>query len=321
MTPMSAPGWHDDADENRHLRRTGGRTELLALDGGQSGIRTLFVGSERTTAGPEFAGIRSDHPLLPQVRDIIVTALNGDQADIVAVGLSGLGDADSARELKLLLGDRVGRVLLAHDSTTSFLGALGPRQGAVVASGTGAVTLAVGPDAVRRVDGWGHLLGDAGSGFWIGREALSAVLRAHDQRGEPTALTELAIEEFGDLSQLYLQIQADPSRVSRIASWARRVSELAATDPVSADISAAAGKELAQSVATGLQSVRAEPVVSAVGNVFLNPLVESSFTKHLDELVPGVTVRPAAGSGLDGAAQLADVQPGSALDALLDRSP
>lgn len=299
---------------------TGMNTHLLALDGGQSGIRTLFVGPEGPRPGPSFSGILSDRPLLAQVGRIVEAALEGAHIDTVAVGLSGLGDADTARSLKDLLGDAVDRVLLAHDSTTSYLGALGPREGAVVASGTGAVTLAVGPLAVRRIDGWGHLLGDAGSGFWIGREALSAVLRAHDGRGEPTALTECAVEEFGDLSQLYLQLQADPTRVSRIASWARRVSELAATDPVSRRVSMAAGRELATSVATGLRSVDADPSASTVGNVFLNPSVASSFREHLTELVPDAEVVAAAGSGLDGAARLHEVAPGSALDALVDRA-
>ncbi len=318
---MSASDRHRDPDDSRHLGHSGGQYQLLALDGGQSGMRTLLAGPEGSGGGPEFSGIRSDLPLLPQVRDIIVASLDGGYADTVAVGISGLGETDSASELKLLLGDSVGRVLLAHDSATSYLGALGAREGAVVAAGTGAVTLAVGPEFVRRVDGWGHLLGDAGSGFWIGREALSAVLRAHDGRGEPTALTELAVAEFGDLSQLYLKVQADPGRVARIASWARRVSELAPTDPVCAGISAAAGRELATSVASGLLSVHAEPVASTAGNVFLNPLVATSFAEHLGELVPGVTVRQADGSGLDGAARLAEVQPGTALDALLDRAP
>ncbi|MDO5737356.1 MAG: BadF/BadG/BcrA/BcrD ATPase family protein [Propionibacteriaceae bacterium] len=293
---------------------------LLALDGGQSGMRTLLDGPDGNRPGPEFTGIRSDQPLLTQLRDIVLATLDGRRADVLAMGLSGLGASDSARLMKDLLGDAVGTVLLAHDSTTSYLGALGPREGVVVASGTGAVTLAVGPDTVRRVDGWGHLLGDAGSGFWIGREALSAVLRALDGRGVPTALTEHAEAEFGDLSQLYLQLQADPARVSRIASWARRVSELARTDEVCAQISRSAGRQLAESAATGLTSVSAENVASTVGNVFLNDLVSSSFVEHLTELIPDVQVLSAAGTGLDGAATLVRVTSGSALGALVDRA-
>ena len=293
---------------------------LLALDGGQSGMRTLFQSLDGARPGPEFTGVRSDQPLLPQLSEIVLATLDGQRADVVALGVSGLGADDSARRMKDLLGDAAGTVLLAHDSTTSYLGALGAREGAVVASGTGSVTLAVGPHEVRRVDGWGHLLGDAGSGFWIGREALSAVLRALDGRGGPTGLTEHAEAEFGDLSQLYLQIQADPLRVARIASWARRVSDLAPSDAVCAEISRRAGQQLAESVATGLTSVAAEPVASTVGNVFRNELVSSSFADRLTELVPEVTVLPAVGSGLDGAATLVQVTPGSALDALVDRA-
>lgn len=251
----------------------------------------------------------------------MLATLDGDHADVVALGVSGLGQHDTAAALFDLLDGAASQVLLAHDATTSYLGALGPRQGAVVASGTGAVTLAVGPTTVQRVDGWGHLLGDVGSGFWIGREALSAVLQAYDGRGRATALTEHALAEFGDLPQLYLQIQSDPSRVARIASWARLVSELAPTDEVCARISHEAGRHLARCAATGLTSVGADPVASTVGNVFLNPLVSFSFAESLAEYVAGVRIVPAAGSGLDGAATLPEVAVGSALDALVDGAP
>lgn len=295
-------------------------TELLALDGGQSGMRTYLRGRDGSGLGPEFAGIRSDQPVLPQLRDIVLATLDGDRADVVALGVSGLGLKDTAADLKSLLGGAAGTVLLAHDATTSYLGALGAREGAVVASGTGAVTLAVGPHRVWSVDGWGHLLGDKGSGFWIGSRALACVLEAQDGRGEPTTLTEHAVAEFGELSQLYLQIQADPGRVSRIASWARLVSELAPTDAVCASISRDAGQELARSVSTALARVGAQPVASTVGNVFLNSMVTEAFGTHLRELVEDVQVVPAAGTGLDGAVLLPGVSPGSALDALVDRA-
>lgn len=294
--------------------------DLLALDGGQSGIRTLVRSGRTNHRGPEYSGVLSDQPLLPQLRDIVLSALQGERAHVVALGVSGLGVADTASELKALLADAVGAVLLTHDGTTSYLGALGAREGAVVASGTGAVTLAVGPSRVCRIDGWGHLLGDSGSGFWIGREALTAVLRSHDGRGVPTALAEVAAQEFGDLSQLYLEIQADPGRVARIASWARTVSEHASTDEVCARISRDAGWELARSAATGLGRVEAAPVVSTVGNVFRNSALADAFADRLTVLVDDITVVQAGGTGLDGAALLPSVPPGSALATLIDRA-
>lgn len=292
----------------------------LSLDGGQSGIRTLITRGESCNPGPEFSGIRSDQPLLAQLADFLTATLAGEPVAVVAAGVSGLGPADTAAELRDRLGGAASTVLLAHDATTSFLGALGVGQGTVVAAGTGAVTLAVGPDAVLRVDGWGHLLGDQGSGFWIGREALSAVLAAFDGRGPATALTERALAEFGDLARLYLDIQTDPGRVKRVASWARTVAELASADEVCRSISVRAGQQLAHSAAAGLAGTRAEPRASHVGNVFGNPLVADAFAGTLAELVPGVDVQPPAGSGLDGAAQLPLVPAGSPLGALVDRA-
>lgn len=66
-----------------------------------------------------------------------------------------------------------------------------PADGLVVIAGTGAVAARVADRrSVRSADGDGWLLGDAGSGFWLGREALVAVLRALDGRGPRTALAE-----------------------------------------------------------------------------------------------------------------------------------
>lgn len=292
----------------------------LTLDGGQSGVRTLITRGEACVPGPQFSGIRSDLPLLEQLAGFIARSLDGERVGTVAAGVSGLGPADTAARLADLLDGNAAEVLVAHDSTTSYLGALGISQGAVVAAGTGAVTLAVGPSRVSRVDGWGHLLGDRGSGFWIGREALSAVLAAFDGRGPATALTQHALAEFGDLSRLYLDVQADPGRVKRVASWARTVAELSSGDAVCDDISRRAGEELARSVAAGLSGVDAEPRATCVGNVFRNPLVGEAFATTLAALVEGAEVVEPAGSGLDGAAQLPLVPAGSPLDALIDRA-
>lgn len=293
-------------------------TRQLVLDCGQSGIRTRFIENGTHSAGPELDGIRSHLPLLDQLATFILKTLDGRSVDVVAAGVSGLGDGDSASRLLSLLGASTATVLLAHDATTSYIGALSVGEGAVIAAGTGAVTLAVGPTRVLRVDGWGHLLGDLGSGFWIGREALSAVLAAFDGRGPATVLTDRASAEFGDLAHLYLTVQADPDRVRRIASWARTVSEATAEDDVCRSISTRAGHLLAESVSSGLHGVEATPRASYVGNVFRNQLLAEAFSDHLAALVPGVEILAPAGDGLAGATQLSLVPPDSPLGALID---
>ncbi|GAE70420.1 hypothetical protein JCM18909_3738 [Cutibacterium acnes JCM 18909] len=104
-------------------------------------------------------------------------------------------DEDPIPVLHALKPFGVSRVLLAHDSITSYLGALGDQLGVVTASGTGVITLAVGRHNVARVDGWGYIIGDAGSAFWLGRHgwmlscAPTMVAASRQSLATPSATT------------------------------------------------------------------------------------------------------------------------------------
>jgi N-acetylglucosamine kinase-like BadF-type ATPase len=290
----------------------------LAIDAGQTGIRTLLISDGARGAEGELPGILTSEPLIPQLARVIEGAADGP-IDVVSIGSTGLtAEQTDPAALRDLAG--VGEVLMAHDSVTSYLGAIGDAPGAVVASGTGVVTLAVGASDVARVDGWGNLLGDAGSGYWIGRAALEAVMRAHDGRGPRTALTERAQAEFPDLEQAYIELQGDPGRVRRIAAYTRHVADLAPTDEVAAGICGAAARELALSVTTGLERVGAAPVVCGIGGVLRAEAISRPFESELRARWPELDLRAPLGSGIDGAALLPEVGASSALAALIARS-
>lgn len=293
----------------------------MCIDAGQTGIRAQLRGGDQ--AGPvlEFPGIRNDLAPLPQLADVVKATIanTGQRPVVVALGSSGLESAEPDGLLTLVESVGVRRTLLAHDSITSYLGALGARRGAVIASGTGVVTLAVGVDRVARVDGWGYLLGDAGSGFWIGRAALDRVMRSYDGRGPQTALTAIVARDFADLSEAYREVQADPRKVSRIASYAKVVAQLAETDEVCHDITMAAANELAHSVASGLARVdeiqQPQTAVCAVGNVFKSSLLARAFAQTLTRRAPQARILPPAGNALDGAYALTTLPKDSALSA------
>lgn len=289
-------------------------TGVLAIDAGQTGIKVRVHGQDLV-----FPGIRTDEPLLPQLASVATAAIARTSVgvSVVTAGVSGLTtrEADAAALLARIAEPAVREVVLAHDSTTSFLGALGDRRGAVVAAGTGVVTLAVGAERVARVDGWGYLLGDAGSGHWIGREALDAVMREFDGRGPATALRAVAEERWPDLSEAYIHIQSDPDHVQVLASFAAHVARLAAEgDPVSQRITARAGAELAHSVETALRRVRTGApeerfAVCAIGGVFRSPLLRDAFESHVAASELDVTVVDPLGHGIDGAVALAGLAP------------
>lgn len=286
----------------------------LAVDAGQTGTKIRVEGDGRPKIDRVYPGVRTHEPLLPQLARI-AEALHdevGARLDVISLGVSGLTgpDADAAHLLSMLgtLGTR--QLLLTHDSVTSFLGSLGDRRGAVIAAGTGVVTLGVGATRVARVDGWGNIMGDAGSAYWIGRQALEAAMRAYDGRGAPTALTEVVRDRWPNIEDAYIDLQSDPDRVSVVASFAASVTALAATDAAAAQISLNAARELSRSVVAALEKV-ADPLdpdapeyVSAVGGVFRSPEIRRRFEELTGEARPHVHIEDARGTGLDGAALL-----------------
>ncbi|WP_308211682.1 BadF/BadG/BcrA/BcrD ATPase family protein [Actinoallomurus soli] len=110
---------------------------------------------------------------------------------IAGAGAAGRSKAVAAataawRELGLL-----GEPEVVTDIAVAFAAGSPAPAGLVVFGGTGAGAAVVDDgEVVRRADGYGWLVGDEGSGVWIGAEAVRAALRAYDGRGRPTTLAE-----------------------------------------------------------------------------------------------------------------------------------
>lgn len=118
----------------------------------------------------------------------------------ICLGIAGVDRPDDAIVVGAIMR-RIGykaRVLVVNDALVALEAGAPARPGVVIISGTGSI--AYGRNAAgeaARVGGWGYVLGDEGSGYWIGRAALRAVLREADRRGQKTALTPLLLRRFG----------------------------------------------------------------------------------------------------------------------------
>lgn len=297
----------------------------LAVDAGQTGIRLRWEqGQERLETST--SGVLTDRPLMPQLADAIGAFVTERRFSptVVGVGCSGLVTPEAEELLGLVSQYGVEEVAVAHDATTSYLGALGDQPGVVIAAGTGVVTLAVGPTSVARVDGWGYLIGDAGSGYWIGRTGMEAAMRGFDGRGQLTPLTERLREIFPDLAAAYVELQSDERRVSRIADFAKVVDELVEVDPVACAIIDAAAAELSESVLTGLRRVSLmdtePPPVCALGQVLRSVHIRSRFTRYLRMQWPDLELAEPMGNALHGAALLANLGEDSPLSTLVARA-
>lgn len=120
-------------------------------------------------------------------------------------GYSRLAGSDSLRSTWDRLGVRC-PVRVVANPVVAFASGTSARCGAVLIAGTGTIAAWIADGEVRhRIDGHGWLVGDDGSGFWLGRQAVRAVLAELDGRGEPTLLRLAVLGTVcGD------QVPADP---------------------------------------------------------------------------------------------------------------
>jgi N-acetylglucosamine kinase-like BadF-type ATPase len=292
----------------------------LAIDAGQTEVRAaLVLGGERTVArGPGVPRIGADAGP-DDVAAALLRAVAGlgslpDPRPPAAVGLSGMeaAGAEELRRIHSLVCAELGleRVPIAGDGLASLLGALGARDGAVVAAGTGAVALARRGARLAKVDGWGSLLGDAGSGFAIGRAGLDAALRRADGRGGSERLLAAATERFGPPAELPARVYGAPVPTREVAGFAADVAALARAGELAAVVILRdAGRELAVSAcaAIGRLFEPGEPaLVSHAGGVFrAGELLLEPFRLVVAARRPDAEVVPPAGDAVDGAALLA----------------
>lgn len=297
------------------------RDGILAVDSGGSGLRVALgtaargALARRSSPVPVRTGARGIDPdhLLEQLTPL-VRALSAETgisrpatAVVGAAGLGTLGDALRAGLPGALAREfGVRTTALAADAVTAYVGALGPRPGVVVAAGTGLIAVGTDLTAWRRADGWGHLLGDCGSGAWIGRAGLEAALRAYDGRpGGSAALLARAEERFGPMSGLPGRLYPRPDRPAVLAAFAPQVAACARDDLVAAGILRAAARHLAES-AEAVCPAGGEPRLALTGGLFRlgDPLLVP-LEEELARRVPHALRVPPEGGPLDGALRIA----------------
>ncbi|MER5787610.1 BadF/BadG/BcrA/BcrD ATPase family protein [Streptomyces sp. NPDC001980] len=167
-----------------------------ARDGRVFGEGEAGPGNALTVPGPELAA-----HLAEAVASAVPEAIRG-RVLAVAGGFAGAARAPAEERGRVRaragltaalarLGITTAAVEVHSDIEAAFAGAPGhPADGLALVAGTGAVAARIeGRVLVATSGGDGWLLGDDGGGFWIGREAARAALRAADGRGGPTVLT------------------------------------------------------------------------------------------------------------------------------------
>jgi len=213
--------------------------------------------------------------------------------DLVAVlGLAGTNVAGTAARLVARLP--FARVRVVSDAVIALVGAHQGADGVAAMIGTGSVFGRQRAGERRLIGGWGLVLGDEGSGAWIGRAALAQVLAAQDGFVPLSPLLADLRDRLGSIDAVVAF--AHSACPGDFACFAPDVVAAGDDDPAAQTILRQADKWIARAI-DHLQIGGALPVA------FLGGL-GATFAARLAERYGGL-LRPAKGSALDGALWLA----------------
>lgn len=127
------------------------------------------------------------------------------------------------------------KLLVTNDAEIALMATLDRSFGVLAIAGTGSIVFGRTPDGdCYRVGGWGHLLGDEGSGYRIGLDTLHAVMRSYDGIDPPTAMTPMIEQAYGweRIVELRRYIYQPHIKKQDVAAFARYAIEAAAAgDP------------------------------------------------------------------------------------------
>jgi N-acetylglucosamine kinase-like BadF-type ATPase len=288
---------------------------VVAVDVGGSGLRlqtyAVGPGAVRTAPGVRVGAGGIDVPALVTDARLLLAAEQSASAamvpEVVVWSMRGLLFlADRAAVLRAVrdgLGAR--RTVVVSDAVANLVGATGRiGPGAVVAAGTGAVAFGTDFDRQwRRVDGWGHVLGDSGSAAVLGVAGLRAALRAHDGLpGGSPALLAAATRLLGGPETWPRLVMTTADAPERLASVAPLVTAAAADDPVAHELCMQTGAALAESLLCAAEGLD-HPVLAATGGLLAAAPVAEALDASLARA--GAVRSPAKGGALDGALLLA----------------
>ena len=229
----------------------------------------------------------------------------------ICLGIAGVDRPEDSAVVRGIM-KRIGykaRVLVVNDALVALEAGAAGQPGVVVIAGTGSIAYGRNAhDEAARAGGWGYVLGDEGSGYWIGRAALRAVLRQSDRRGPVTRLTTLLLEHFqvAHAQDLIHQVYHPALRPAANAALAQCVQRaFTAGDAVAIGILRGAADQLeasAMSVARRLDLVGTQfPFVLAGGMFRAVPWLHDELDRRLTLASPKsrtfvLDVEPAAGA-------------------------
>ena len=213
---------------------------VIGIDGGGTQTRAVILTEEGQLLGLGQAGPSNPNTIgleqsITSLNEAIASACESaekklNDVDAVFLGLSGLPRVNRD-EFKNTIAEKLSLnsthyFAIDHDLHIALNGGLAGDPGMVLVVGTGSACYGQREDGRRsQAGGWGYLVDDFGSAYWIGLQALAAVAQSADCRAGPTALTHAIKEalQLDEMNQLISRIYDPDFSRDEISSLAPHV--------------------------------------------------------------------------------------------------
>lgn len=309
----------------------------LGIDGGGTKTRCLLADETTVLAKAMSGGSNMIRLGEKQAREALQTAVHQacaaarvspGQIHAICIGVAGASVPEIAAKIRGILTELTPQISLTNievvgDNVIALEAAFGAGPGVIAIAGTGSIVY--GRDAggrIARAGGWGFAISDEGSGHWIGRRAISAILSTRDE-GLETALAVMVLQtwKLSNIDDLVQQANSTPPPdFPRLFPVVLRAADEA--DPIACELLADAGAKLANLAAAvirrltpvppvemapiGMLPVAMSPVamppVATTGSVFRrSPIVRQVFYNTLQASFPGIDVRQELADPVEGA--------------------
>lgn len=288
----------------------------LGIDGGGSNTIMALSDGENIIFQESFPASNYHNVGIENVKEVFANALetfykkcnvHWTTIDAICFGGAGIDTSEDEAKITQVIRDLgyTGKLAVINDSVTALVGANGKKEGAVLICGTGSIALGVLNNELIRVGGWGHIIGDEGSGYSIARDAFKAVSKSCDGRASQTQLWEAMKLEYGfsHPDEIIGFLYGDKSGKDQVARLTPKVIDLYDVDLMAKVIVDENIREIAEMVLALSRKMQSETfLLSVTGSVLTkSDCYFELFKSHVQLDLPKVTIQRAENHPVIGA--------------------
>ena len=284
---------------------------VLSVDAGGTGCRAALCNKNGHILGFSQGSSCNYHSIgvekATENLTVLLTTLAKKQVlrvNCVVLGLAGLDTKKDEVTLTSIINQALttanivaDAIYLYNDAMLTLKGSVGENNGVLITAGTGSIACGITKEGLEtRVGGWGYLVGDEGSGYSIGRAAITHILKSYDGQEKSSGISAAILNEmsFADIDELINWVYSPRFSVAQVAALTPIIVRLAEEgDQQGEKIIHSACQELSDMGFTiikklGLLSAEFSLVLS--GGVLKNLIVHRQVIKLLTSACPGLQV-------------------------------